>query len=139
MLFRSAAWRPDIAFVQRINNPEVERSLLDSVPAVYVAHDYLGLCISGARSHRARGDRVCHERFDAGCLVRFFPCGCGGRSPLTMWRDFQRQSAVLDRLRGYHSVVCFSDQMRHRFLQQGFAEDRVHVVPLLEEIGRAHV
>jgi glycosyltransferase involved in cell wall biosynthesis len=126
------SWKPDVVFVQRITDATFERSMLATIPAVFFAHDYQGLCISGFRTHRARQDRVCSEQFDARCLARFFPYGCGGRSPLTMWRDFRRQTATLERLHEYRSITCFSNYMRSLYLRHGFAEDRVHRVPPID-------
>jgi glycosyltransferase involved in cell wall biosynthesis len=122
------AWQPDVVFVQRLNDPDLERALVGVAPSVYFAHDYLGLCISGLRTHQARQNSVCHERFDGRCLARFFPCRCGGRSPVTMWQDYRRQRAALERLRAYGQIACFSDYMRQLYLQHGFAADRVHRV-----------
>jgi glycosyltransferase involved in cell wall biosynthesis len=121
-------WKPEIMFVQRLSDPGVESALLSLAPSVFFAHDYQGLCISGYRLHQARADQACHERFDVRCLARFFPYRCGGRNPVTMWTAFRQQTAILDRLRAYDDVACFSEHMRALFLRQGFAAERVHCV-----------
>jgi glycosyltransferase involved in cell wall biosynthesis len=123
------AWTPDVLFVQRLDNPAHEAALLDVSPAVFLAHDYHGTCISGAKTFTFPVVRPCGRTFGPACLVQYFPRRCGGLSPVTMLREYSKQNMRLGLLRRYASVATFSAHMREEYLNHGFEAARVHHLP----------
>lgn len=122
-------WQPDVVFVQSLERPETERALLAIAPCVFFAHAYWGACISGSKTVRLPVMHPCERRFGPACLVQFFPRRCGGLNPITMLRDYQRQTTRLQLLHDYRHVVTMSEHMRAEYLDHGFAPNRVHALP----------
>jgi len=125
-----AAWRPDVVFVNGLLSPQLEARVLRVAPAVFFAHAYYGTCISGTKSFARPGPtRPCTRCLGPGCLALYFPRGCGGRNPMTMWREYQLQARRLALLRCYWAIITASEHMRCEYLRHGFAEKAVHVIP----------
>jgi glycosyltransferase involved in cell wall biosynthesis len=122
-------WRPDVLFVQHVDEPGSERALLDVAPGVFFAHDYYGTCISGAKTFKFPVVTPCAREFGPSCLVNYFPRRCGGLSPLTMAREYRRQALRLRMLRRYEAIVTFSEHMRREYVKHGFAPERVAKLP----------
>src|SRR5258708_5050184 len=72
------SWQPDLIYVHKIMNPELETELLKIAPAVFFAHDYQRTCISGNKTHQFPMVQPCDRRFGAACLLHYFPHRCGG-------------------------------------------------------------
>ena len=90
-----SAWRPDVLFSHGLNDPAVEARTLQVAPAVFHVHGYHGTCISGVKTFKYPTSMPCSRTFGWPCLVNYYPRHCGGWSPLTMVREFRRQSARL--------------------------------------------
>lgn len=118
-------WKPDILYAHGLQNPAIERRVLDLGPAVFFAHDYYGTCISGAKTFKSPTITPCSRRFGLPCLVQYFPRRCGGLSPVTMMREYRRQADRLETLKRYRMIVTHSTRMREEYLRHGFAESRV--------------
>lgn len=112
-------------YVQGVRDREVEGRLLALAPAVYFAHTFTGTCISGSKTFTRPSAAPCDRAFGWPCLVQYFPRGCGGRSPLTMWRQFTWQSAQLALLREYGAVLTHSRYMRNEMIKHGVPTDTV--------------
>jgi glycosyltransferase involved in cell wall biosynthesis len=77
----------------------------------------------------------CDRTFGWPCLLNYFPHGCGGRSPITMWNQYQRQSVQLDILRKYTNILTHSTHMAREMEKHGLQAD---VVPFpVELVSRA--
>ena len=87
-------WRPDVLFSHGLLDPEVEARTLQIAPAVFLAHAYYGTCISGAKMFKSPTNMPCSRTFGWPCLAHYYPRRCGGWSPITMVREFRRQSAT---------------------------------------------
>ena len=118
-----ASWRPDVLYVHGIRDVGAERMLLDVAPAVFFVHTYTGTCISGTKTCTRPALQPCDRRFGASCLVKFLPLGCGGKSPATMWRLYQRESQRLKLLGRYRRIVTHSQHMRREMTKHGLAAD----------------
>jgi len=123
------AWDPDVLYVQGFQDPLVEQKVLDVAPAVFFAHDFYGTCISGTKTFRYPTTRPCDRVLGWECLAQYYPRRCGGLSPLTMWKEFSRQSRRLEQLRRYRAVVTHSGRMRDEYVSHGFDPARVMKVP----------
>ena len=119
-------WRPDVLYVQGLHDVGVERTLLRIAPAVQFVHTYVGTCVSGTKTHTRPGVIACERRFGARCLAYYFPRGCGGNSPYTMWHLYREQSNRLELLREYRAVLTHS---RHMQIELGRHGVRSTVVP----------
>jgi glycosyltransferase involved in cell wall biosynthesis len=122
-------WRPDAAYVQGHESPAVEEAVAGRFPAVLFAHNYHGTCISGTKRHALPSARPCIRRFGWGCVVRYYPCRCGGLDPRTLWRLYglqRRRRALLPR---YRAVAVSSQHMVEEYRRHGVPEDRLHLLP----------
>jgi glycosyltransferase involved in cell wall biosynthesis len=113
------AWKPDVVYVQGVRDQEIEKQLLGLAASAHFVHTYTGTCISGAKTFTRPSVTPCDRTFGWPCLVHYFPRGCGGRSPVTMWRQFTRQSAQLAILRQYDAVLTHSDHMCEEMTRHG--------------------
>jgi glycosyltransferase involved in cell wall biosynthesis len=127
-------WRPDVTYVQGLHDPEIESRLLDVAPAMFFLHTYVGTCISGAKMFTRPAAVPCSRQFGWPCLLHYFPHGCGGHSPITMWQQFQSQSDRLQLLRRYKAIVTHSDHMRDEMVRHGLQAD-VIPFPVAAQIG----
>src|SRR5439155_20630224 len=69
--------------------------------------------------------RPCSRQFGPACLLHYFPRRCGGRSPITMWRLFRRESRRLANLHKYLAIVTHSSHMREEYIRNGIPESRI--------------
>jgi glycosyltransferase involved in cell wall biosynthesis len=119
------AWRPDLLYAHGLRDSAIERRLLDIAPAVFLAHNYHGTCISGAKTFKSPTIVPCERRFGWPCLVHYYPRRCGGWSPVTMLGDYRRQTSRLDTLGRYRAVVTLSSHMREEYVRHGLDASRV--------------
>jgi len=119
-------WSPDLIYAHGLLSPELEADTLGVAPSIFFAHAYYGTCISGSKTVRRPDVTPCARRFGWRCLLRFYPQGCGGRSPITMAREYARQSRRLALLGNYRAVLTHSAHMREEYLRHGLDAERVH-------------
>ena len=119
-------WKPDVLYVQGTESVDMERRLLDIAPAVFFLHTYTGTCISGLKTWTRPAVRPCSRVFGPPCLVHYFPHGCGGNNPLTMWALYKEQSIRLALLRRYRAILTHTEHMRQEMAKHGLA---AQVVP----------
>lgn len=117
------AWKPDVIYNQGLSDPALGMRMSAIAPSVFFLHSYVGTCISGGKTFTRPTTMPCHRRFGWPCLLHYFPHGCGGRSPVTMGRQFVRQSAQLALLRQQTSIVTHSDHMRDEMSRHGLRAD----------------
>lgn len=118
-------WKPDLLYNHGIADPEVESRLLDLCPALILAHNYYGTCVSGFKRFQFPVERPCSRTFGSACLAMYYPRRCGGWSPLTMWRGYRTQARRLRMLRRYRRILTLSEHMRAEYLRHGFSEEGV--------------
>ncbi len=123
-------WRPDVIYVNGIQDPAIETQLLAIAPAVFYAHVYSGTCISGRKSFRIPAFEPCDRRFGAACLAYYYPRRCGGLNPVTMWNDYRQQETRLRNLGRYRAIIVGSEHMRREYLKHGLSAGSVHLVRL---------
>src|SRR6266481_401649 len=123
-------WRPDVIYVHGIYDIAVEGELLAIAPAVFYAHGYTGVCISGRKSFRTPTIEPCARRFGPACLAYYYARRCGGLNPMTMWQDYREQEARLNNLHCYRAILTASEHMRREYLKHDLASDAVHLLRL---------
>lgn len=119
------AWHPDLVYVHGLLDPHLESQVLEIAPSVFFVHAYYGMCISGAKTFTRPNVSPCSRVFGWPCLIHYFPHGCGGRSPVTMFREYQRQSQRLALLRRYDAIVTHTGHMRAELAKHGLAATQV--------------
>jgi glycosyltransferase involved in cell wall biosynthesis len=122
-------WSPSALLVHGVADPVVEARLLAIAPAVFVAHTYTGTCISSRKTLTFPQPRPCDRVFGPACLALFYPRRCGGLHPVTMIRDYRRQTTQLELIRAYSHVLTMSQHMRREYVRHGVAPHRVHALP----------
>lgn len=118
-------WRPDVIYTHGLIDAQVERQLMSMGPSVFFLHAYRGTCISGGKTFTRPAAMPCDRTFGWPCLLQYFPHGCGGRSPVTMWNQYQRQSLQLDILRKYTNILTHSTHMVREMEKHGVQADVV--------------
>jgi glycosyltransferase involved in cell wall biosynthesis len=126
---RVTAWRPDVIFNQGLEDPDRESLLLEQYPGVLFAHNYHGTCVSGTKRFAWPHTQMCDRTLGLGCLLRYYPCRCGGLHPGTMLREYgvqKRRDTLLSR---YRHVIVASRHMQSEYAKHGVAPERLHLVP----------
>lgn len=123
---RLREWKPDVLYVHGLHDTATERRLLDIAPAVQFVHTYVGTCVTGTKAHTRPVVMPCDRQFGASCLASYFPRGCGGSSPFTMWNLYREQSHRLALLRQYRAVLTHSAHMQSELDRHGV---RATVIP----------
>jgi glycosyltransferase involved in cell wall biosynthesis len=119
-------WRPDVVFDHGLLDPSLEAEVLSVAPSVFFAHSYYGACISGLKTFRVPRVEPCRRRFGAACILMYFPRRCGGLSPVSMLREYGRQSLRLALLRRCDAIVTHSEHMRRQYVDLGLPPSRIH-------------
>ena len=122
-------WSPSVLLVHGVADPVMEARLLAIAPAVFVAHTYTGTCISSRKTLTFPRPRPCDRVFGPACLALFYPRRCGGLHPLTLIRDYRRQTAQLGLIQTYSHVLTMSQHMRREYVRHGVAPHRAHALP----------
>jgi glycosyltransferase involved in cell wall biosynthesis len=120
-------WQPDIIYSHGLLDPELEARTVAICPAVFFAHSYYGTCISGAKTFKFPVVTPCDRRFGWQCLLHYYPHRCGGQNPVTMLREYERQSQRLNILRRYKAILANSQHIHDEYLKHGFPSECVHI------------
>lgn len=119
-------WKPDLIYAHGLLSPELEADTIAVAPSIFFAHSYYGTCISGLKTVRRPRVTPCARAFGWRCVLRYYANGCGGRSPVTLAREYARQSRRLELLEDYRAVLTHSAHMREEYLRHGLDAGRVH-------------
>lgn len=122
-------WGPDVIFAHGCDDVGLEEATTALAPLVYFPHGYFGTCISGTKTHRRPSVRPCTRVFGTPCLAVYLPLGCGGKSPVTMWRQFLVERRRQRIVRSAQMVTVASNHMADEFRRHGCG-NRVRVVHL---------
>lgn len=121
-------WRPDVIYTHKMHSPRLERELQKIAPAIFYAHDYAGVCISGSKTFRLPVVQPCNQKFGPKCLLHYYPRRCGGWNPRAMVREYNRQVKRLALMENYRAILTNSEWIAQEFQGTAFA-DRVSVLP----------
>src|SRR5262249_51190238 len=109
------AWQPDLLISHGLIDPAIEAAAVEIAPAVFHLHDYQGTCISGVKAFKKPLVMPCARQFGWPCLLHYFPRRCGGLSPITMAREYRRQSQRLRMLSRYKALVVYSAHLQNEY------------------------
>jgi glycosyltransferase involved in cell wall biosynthesis len=123
------AWRPDLIYAHGLLDPSLEEATLGVAPAVFFAHSYYGTCISGAKTFKRPVVRPCGRQFGWRCLALYYPRRCGGLSPVTMLREYRRQSARFELLKRYRAIVTHSTHIKQELIGHGLSASSAYKFP----------
>jgi glycosyltransferase involved in cell wall biosynthesis len=133
------AWKPDVMYMHGLRDPLTFERLTALAPSVSFVHTYVGTCVSGSKTHTRPHAIPCAKRFGPLCLVHYFPRGCGGKSPATMWRLYRKEQRTLATLQKQHAVITHSAHMQHELAVHGvIAEVIPFAVSTLDVSGDAN-
>ena len=121
---------PCVVYSQGLQNPLLELEIANRWPTVGFNHNYAGVCISGNKWHRFPGTSVCEKAFNASCLVQYLPRRCGGLNLLTAWRAYRREQMRQTAFKAMWAVCVASRHMRAVMAQNGFSNEKLHLLPL---------
>jgi glycosyltransferase involved in cell wall biosynthesis len=126
-------WRPDVIYVQKFFDPEIEAAVQRVASSVFFVHDYTSICVSGMKSFKRPVAQPCHCKSGPACLLRYFPRGCGGDNPWTMIKLFRLQARRLELLRRYDALITHTEHMRDSLAQHGLNARKVQSFPCFEK------
>ena len=121
-------WQPHLLYCHGLLEPANEEKTLEIAPAVFLAHNYYGTCISGGKTFKHPAATPCDRRFGAPCLLQYYPRHCGGWNPATMAREFRRQADRLEVLTRYQAIVTLSTHMQREYERHGLRATRIFEV-----------
>ncbi len=119
-------WAPDVIFAHSLLSVELYERIFDLAPTVYFAHVLAGACITGAKVVHRPVVEPCSRRFGLACLVHYFPHRCGGRSPISMMREYGRQTRRQNAIRIATAVVVNSGFMRDELARYGIESECIY-------------
>jgi glycosyltransferase involved in cell wall biosynthesis len=122
--------RPDVALVHTPINLQLANTIHSALPTVYFAHNYGAFCPAGARLFQDT-DTICQLRQvpNPRCLVNAYMHRCNTRRPVQLWRLYRRSARFGGWARGAEGVICDSSYVAERLIENGFAKDRMHILP----------
>jgi glycosyltransferase involved in cell wall biosynthesis len=120
----------EVAFVHTTLHPALAERLRTRLPTVYFAHTYGAFCPSGALLYE-RSDSPCPLRGVPNwrCLVKAYSERCNTRHPVRLWRTYGRAVEANRWLRRIDALVCDSNYVLRRHVENGFPQERGHVLP----------
>jgi glycosyltransferase involved in cell wall biosynthesis len=128
--------QPTVACIHSSIDFRLAGELLNTLPTVFFAHGYGGVCPSGGRWFRY-SDTACNLAGvpDARCLVNAFTKGCNTRRPrrlATLYRNTQKMNSWV---RSATAVMCASGYVADRYVESGIPRERIAIVPLPSTIS----
>lgn len=121
--------QPDVAYVHQVRSPDMLDAIFSSLPAVAYVHGFRAVC-PGLGKYYRRGDRVCERASGAGCLPMHYLRRCSAaRDPRTVARLMRRAARQKEALLAAKAILVGSAYMRALLIQNGFAPQRVAVLP----------
>jgi glycosyltransferase involved in cell wall biosynthesis len=117
------AWKPDVLYMHGLSDTSTFARLTALAASVSFIHTYSGTCISGSKTHTRPNVIPCAKRFGTMCLVHYFPRGCGGRNPVTMWQLYRKERQQLATLQAQNAVITHSAHMQRELAAHGVIAD----------------
>jgi glycosyltransferase involved in cell wall biosynthesis len=122
--------RPDVAHVHFTLSEGAATLVTQKLPTVWFAHTFAAICPSGARLFQ-RQDAVCRLQGvpDHRCLVNAYLERCNTKRPLRLWRTYRDSKVAQRTLRLADTIVCDSEYVRQRHIENGFPDHQIRVLP----------
>jgi glycosyltransferase involved in cell wall biosynthesis len=120
--------KPDVAYVHHFLHPGAASELLRAVPTVFFHHTHDLYCPAGSKLLQ-RSDRVCPYPVGVNCIVQAYRERCHSRRPLRLAQSFARVRRARRWARRVDAMVVDTRHMKERLVAEGFAADRIAVLP----------
>ncbi len=119
-----------VIYLHLVYDPDVLRIAAALKPTVAYVHNFHPTC-PGLGKYFRRAERICHQPFDwIGCALNIYLRRCASaRHPLSVWRILQRTAQQRSAYHQVQQVLVASTYMKNVLAQNGFAPERVHVLP----------
>ena len=126
---------PDVIYLHLIYDPEVIRIAAALRPTVAYVHNFHPVC-PGLGKYFRRVGRICQQSFNrAGCTLNIYLRRCASaRHPLSVWRVLQSTAQQQAAYHQVQHVLVASSYMKKVLGQNGFAPERVHVLPYFVDL-----
>jgi len=85
--------RPDIAFLHCLPNPFIGLTLVQLLPTIYYALDYMAVCPAGTQWLRLP-NQPCTRTTVLTCLLSAYTTGCSSRRPLRLFSAYKHTRAA---------------------------------------------
>ncbi len=122
------AWRPDLIWNHGCENGTLESALVALAPTIYYAHNYDGLCATGAKFHRWPAPAPCARAMGAGCVALNWTRGCGMPNPMGFGASFKRQRERARLLPYYVRILVASRHMERALVGNSGSAAAVRIV-----------
>ena len=128
------AWLPDLVWLHGLNDAALEAALLEIAPAIAYAHNYDGLCATGAKFRRWPRPHPCGRRLGPACGVINFTRHCGLLNPAAFAQRWRREWQRSQAWPHYQRVLVASRHMAAELERHGVSATRLRRVgyPRLE-------
>ena len=122
-------FQPEVVQLHTADHPFFRSAIARIAPTCRYVHDQSLFCSGGDRMTGAW--EPCHRPHGVGCLAWHYALGCGGKNPVGNLARWRRVQAWCE-MRGATSLrlQVASEFMRQGLLENGYAADRIDVVPL---------
>lgn len=120
--------KPDVIHLHTIGNADIVAACLAHAPTVRSAHNHNDYCPGGAKYLPALR-RVCRKPLGPSCIGAGLLTHCTSRRPAVLVRSYLRTRAMARVNRRVNALLVASRYMRSLFVQNGYAEDTVKVLP----------
>ena len=120
--------RPDVVHVHQTHNQGVIEACLEAVPTVIHGHDYRYLCPASSFFYR-RSQTICRLSAGPHCFAVTVARHCLTPRPQYAFPYYGRVRWARRQRNRFAHVVAPSESCRDRFLQAGFAGDKVTTLP----------
>ncbi|MCL5004197.1 MAG: glycosyltransferase family 4 protein [Patescibacteria group bacterium] len=132
--------KPDIINLQNVYNPKIIKECLRRFPTTRFVHDHSTYC-PGNSKYFFESRKVCPLAVSPLCLVNAHREHCMTRRPLSAVNRIWQRHSWLSSLKGLSVVLCNSNYVKERLVQNGVLESKVminhlfpgHEVPFLTE------
>ncbi len=125
----AAAFQPDVVYAHNVFDHSVVNRL-QSWPFVWHNHDHRVHCLNGNRRYRRSG-AICSSPLGSACIVHAVTEHCGDGPNRRTLELLRLRKKLLKTLRGSEGVVVFGEYLKSILQANGFAADRILVVPPL--------
>lgn len=119
----------DVVYVQNIGEPRLLEELAKIKPTVKFVHDHRAYCPGNSKMWFAAG-KICPVAISWRCGWYAYRERCLTRHPKRLVENIVRRRGMLSALRKLPQVLCNSNYVRDRLLQNGLLADKVEVNPL---------
>lgn len=120
--------QPDVIHVHNVQHPRIVEACLAYAPTVMTTHDYRWVCPANTFFYK-RTQEVCPRTCGPGCFTTTLTKHCLTPRPQYAVFFYQRARWALQNAHRFARVIAPSDGARARYLEAGFPESQMQVLP----------